>query len=94
MRVSDSANPRKRFIKDKVSRKVRRRPQVPLDDLAFEVHDDEIFRLHRLVGNATRLDDYEALVPGNAARVSEGVKHQPAADKFEIGVEYFLAKSS
>ena len=93
MRVCDAANGGKGFVKDQVSGQIGGRPQIAFDELAFEIDDDEIFRLHRVVGDAAGLDDDEAFLAGNAAGIAEREKHQTAADEFEIGFQNFFAKS-
>jgi len=93
MSVADTADFVEGFVENEVSRKVGRRAQIAFDDFSVEIGDDQIFRLHFLVGDAAGLDDDEGVFAGDAASVAEGVENQSAANQFEIGFENFYTKT-
>ena len=73
--VGNPADGRESAVESSMCGKIRRRPQGALDDFALQVGHDEMLRLHRLVGNTTRLNDDQAIIAGDAARVAKGRKH-------------------
>src|SRR6266571_1424940 len=79
MGMRHPANLWKCFIKDDVRRQVGGGFQLPFDNLATEIRDDQVFQPHLLVRNSTRFNDDQPFFPGDPADVSEGVQHQPSS---------------
>ncbi len=93
MRVNHAADFGERFVENKVSWKIGRRSAGHLlQSLPSRSVTTRCSGFILLVGNAAGLDDHQTLVAQDAAGVAEGVKHQPAADQFQIGFENFRAQ--
>src|SRR5215469_1481976 len=92
MSVSHPADRGERIVKNQVCGQVRGWPKVPFDGPAFEVDDDQMFRLHGVVRNTAWFNDHQSVFSRNAAGVTESVEDQAAADELQIGLQYLLAK--
>src|SRR5271168_2885629 len=93
MCVRDASDAGKGAIENKVSRKVGRWPESALDDLAVEINDDEVVRLHVFIGNAARLNHHQPLAAFDTTGVAKGIEHQATAHEFQICFEYFVAQT-
>src|SRR5580704_3427531 len=92
MRVRHAADSLKRFVQNQMRRQVRRRPQTPFHRLAVQIDNNQIFRLHRFVRHAARLDRNQSFFAIDPARIPKRVQHQPAPHQFQIGFQYFFAQ--
>src|SRR3979411_372846 len=92
MRMAHASDLRKSSIKSEVGRQVRRWSQSPFDNRPIKIGYNQIGNLELIVGNTTRLNNYEPLVAGDATSVSKRVKHQSPTDQFKIGLEHLLAQ--
>src|ERR1700682_648821 len=92
MRMAHASDLRESSIKSEVGRQVRRRPQFPFDNPPVKIGYNQIGKLELIVGNATRFNNYEPLVAGNAASISKRIKRQSPADQFKIGLEHLFAQ--
>ena len=75
MRVRDSADVVKSLIQGEMSRKIRRRAQAALDNLALQIGNYQIGRGHRLIGHTARLDDHQGSAAIDPAGIPERIKN-------------------
>jgi hypothetical protein len=80
-------------IEFEMSRQVRGRTQIALDDFSIEARDYHVPGPQRFVGDTTGLNGDQAIRARNAAGVAEGVEHKAAPNQFQVGLEYFLPQS-
>ena len=90
MGVHDAANGREMTIKLDVCRHVGRGPQLAVDKFAVTVDHDHVFRLHRFVRDAARLDDDGTAFGIPAADVAPGEIDEAQFRQFEIGFQDLL----
>ena len=69
---------------------VRRRVQCALNLIAVIIHDNHIFRLQFVIGNAARLDDKELFLPVNSADIAPGEGDKTVLGKQHIGFIHFF----
>jgi hypothetical protein len=90
--MSYTADAGKSPIERQVSGEIGRWPQCAFDDASSKVRHNHIYGLHPVIGNTARLDDHQAVVAADAARVPERVNHQTTANQFQVGFKDFFAE--
>jgi hypothetical protein len=60
---------------------------------ALQIGDDQMFRPHILVRNATRFDDHQTFLPRDATGIAKGVQDKASSYQFEIGFQYLFAQT-
>ena len=79
--VDDAADLRVAAVEREVRRRVRRRPKVAADDVAaLDRHGDELLGSQLRAGHAARLDDEDAGLRIETARVPEREGHEAGPD--------------
>jgi hypothetical protein len=86
VRVDDAAGA-EGAVDLQMRRQIGRRAEAAFDDAAVQVRDHHLFGRQLFKWDAARLDDDQALLEPQAARVAEGVKHEAAANEFAVGLE-------
>ena len=69
------------------------RAESSFDNFTVEIGDDQIFRIHFIVGDAAGFDDHQRIFAGDAAGVAEGIENQPVTNQLEIGFENFCTET-
>src|SRR5260370_20705088 len=87
MRVRDAADLRECAIERGMCWEIRRGPQVSVYNVPFDVRDNHVRGRHLLVLNTAGFDHDETFLARDAARVSEGVDHEAAANQLEVRLE-------
>ena len=82
----------KRLIQNKMCRCVGGRTERAFDYVPFEVHYDNIFGAHLLVGDSARLYGDETFFPVDAGNIAPCIDDKAVFDKVKIGLKYFLFK--
>lgn len=59
-----------------------------IDDLAIQIRDYHVLGAEVVVVDPGGFDDNKALFAIDATGVAEGVKHEAAADEFEVGFQH------
>ena len=89
-RVRHAAHVGKCLVKFDMRGRIGRRTQVALDDLAVQIHDHHILRLHLVILDAGGLDDDEPRRPVDLRDVAPCEQNQLVFDKIEVCLQNLL----
>ena len=92
VRVDDAADLGTMAVKIKVVRQIHGRFVTPFDFAAVEVGHHKVRRAERVVVHAARLDQHEAALAVNAARVPRVHGHEARAKDLAVGLPNFPAE--
>jgi hypothetical protein len=88
MGMDHASYPGKLQVKEYMRRRIGGGFQLPFHLVAIQVHDDHIPRFHSAIGNTTRLDDHQSLIPVYATCISPGEIYQSVPDKVKVCPAY------
>ena len=81
------ANRRELAVQQRVRIQVRRRLQLPVDNLAVQVGHHHVFRAQVVVVHARRLDHHQPLLAVDARGIAKGVQYEPSLHQLKVGIE-------